>query len=127
MRKVLMVALMVFVFAGSVWADHWRQTSSLLPGTYMLIYIDHEQTTQMVAMQTYAELQGMLGALSFVSVGEALTITINEDYTTARMIEFLNAKPQTTDTQNPMIFKSEGEWWRQIPMPCKWTIGDIGT
>jgi hypothetical protein len=91
---------------------------------YMLIYISHEQTTQMTAMQAYTESQGRTGALNFVSVGEAITITIDERYTTERMVDFLNAEPQTTDTQSPMIFKSEGEWWRQIPLPCKWLKGD---
>jgi uncharacterized protein YccT (UPF0319 family) len=133
MKKLLIILLMCLAFTWGVIqcqearADHWRQTSSLLPGTYMLIYIDYTMTAQMAAMQAFAEMQGIEGTLSFVSVSEALTITINEEYTTEKMITFLNAEPQTTEDQKPMMFKSEGEWWRQIPMPCKWTKGDVGT
>ena len=91
----------------------------------MLIYINQTQTAQMVAMQAYTEAQGSVGALSFVSVNDALIINIDSEiYTTARMIDFLNADPQTTPDREPMIFKSEGDWWRQIPMPCKWLKGD---
>ena len=103
-------------------ADHWMQTDSLKPGTYMLIYENQTATAQMLSMQTYADLQGLSSTLNFVSVNEAVVITIDEQHTCKKLVEFLNADPVTVGA---VIFRQDKIGWHQIPSPFIWVEGDL--
>ena len=106
---IFVITAIVLVFGvSSAKADHWRATGSLLQGEYML---------------TYLIKPGDVDASGVAFLGGVL-IFDSAEFNTDRMATFLNSDPQTIEWQIPTLFKWEGEWWRQIPLPLKWTKGD---
>jgi len=106
---IFVITAIVLLFGvSSAKADHWRATGSLLQGEYML---------------TYLIAPGDVDTSGVAFVGAAL-IFDSAEFNTDRMAIFLNSDPPTIEWQIPTLFKWEGEWWRQIPLPLKWTKGD---
>ncbi len=130
MRKLLFVLLMCLALVWGIFmcqearADRWLQNSSLVPGTYMLVYDDAEGTAALLGLQTYSELRGLEATLKFQSVKEAVVITIDREFSTEKLLEFMNAEPVTV---GPILFKEDKIGWHQVPLPCQWVLGDMGT
>jgi len=122
MKKLLLAICLVFL-STTASADYWRQTSSLLPGTYMLTYFHQQSTTEMLALQEYAEAQGLPSTIKVQYLMETIVITIDAEFNTKKLVEYLNAEPQTT---GPVLFKQDKIGWAQILMPCELAAGDVG-
>ena len=107
-------------------ADHWEQNASLLPGTYMLVYINVEGTWQVEYYAAMAEAQGVDANLKIEYVIQGLVMTIGGDFNTEKMVEYLNNDPPTTKDHVPILFRMGAlDEWLQVPLPCKWIdVGD---
>lgn len=123
-KRIAITAIVLACFATAAHADHWRATSSLLPGTYMLVYMSMESTAAIHDMyDSFAE-QGVAPASNIVWTGYAVAFNFDETYNTPNLIEFMMAGPPTTPGHIPVLFKKDKIGWHQIEMPCKWTLGD---
>ena len=104
---IFAITAMVLVFGvSSVRADHWRPTGSLLPGEYMLTYL--------IMPLSEDDVSFVGGVIVFDST----------KFNTDAAAKYLNADPPTIEWQSPTLFKWEGDFWRQIPLPLKWLKGD---
>lgn len=132
-RKLLCITLMILALTWGILkcqearADHWRQDASLLPGTYMLAYFDKSGTDFLLGLQDYSTLHELESSIKLQYVIEAIVITINREYTTGKLVKFLNTEPETV---NPILFKKvelseTAVIWKQIPMPWKLVAGDV--
>ena len=121
MKKLLVICLLLI--ASTAWADHWRQTASLLPGTYMMIYDNPRTTAQMQFLQEYLRATGEdpFGADTIV---EGVIFVIGEEQKTEKLIRFMNVDPQTSPEKNPFLFKQVEGCWVKIDFPCVWVKGD---
>ena len=120
--SVAIIITLMMLFTTVVHADHWRQDASLIPGTYMVVYEHESATAQTFAMQEFAAEHGIESTILFQAVMEAIVITINKEYTTEKLVKFLNTDPLTV---GPILFTKDKVGWRQIPMPCKLVVGDV--
>ena len=106
-------------------ADHWEQNASLLPGTYMLVYINVEGSAQMDWYAEMARIQGVDSNIQIEYVLQGLVMTIGREFSTEKLVKYLNADPTTTKDQEPLLLRKDGKGWKQIPLPCKWIdVGD---
>ena len=121
---------MCLVFLSSVaYADHWKATSSLLPGTYMLTYMCVESTATVHQMYDYFGEQGIEPSTNIIYTGYSVVLGLNEKVNSDSLAAFMNAAPNTPPDLNPEFFKLETapdgqSWWIHIPLPLKWFKGD---
>jgi len=103
-------------------ADHWEQNASLLPGEYMLVFIDIQGTAQVEWYKAMAETQGVEPTIDLKCVLTGLIMVIDGEFDTEKFVTYLNAEPATTKDHEPIIFAypPAGDGWVQIPLPCKW-------
>lgn len=125
----LMCILLTWSVVKCARADYWRQTASLLPGTYMLVYTDVEATTQMLTLQNMAEINGVKDVVRFITVNNSITFAVDQEYNAAGFAKYLNTAPQTTDELKPVLFMRGVDafnkpYWVHVPLPCAWTKGD---
>jgi hypothetical protein len=102
-------------FCETARGDYWRQTASLLPGTYMVVYIDIPGTKE-IGDYRY-DLSNPIG----VVIGMIFKVT---PPTPSGLANFLNVYPETMDIQSPTLFKSDDGGWHQVDLPCRWTLGE---
>jgi len=123
-KRIVITAIVLACLVTSAYADHWRATSSLLPGTYMLVYKSIENSQMMQDLyDAYAE-QGVAPATNIFWTGYTVIFGFDETYNTTNLIEFMSAEPATTPENSPILFKKDKIGWHQIEMPCKWILGD---
>ena len=147
MKRVVTASMVLglLMFLALIWglytceearADHWRQTASLMSGTYMIIYIDMPSTDYLVAEQEYLTSQGKPPYTEVEAVMIGLKFRITDPEKQPRLKELLNIKPKVHPDQKPILLKKGVDYpdkaaiqdkigWYQIPLPCKWIEGEV--
>jgi hypothetical protein len=109
----------VFAFAGK-----WYQKSSLMPGTYLLIYHDNDGMANWEGFVDWAARHDKTPQIDVQMWLYGMKFKISKEYTTESLLKFLNNDPATTKDDNPVLFVEEEGGWRQIPLPCRWSTGN---
>jgi hypothetical protein len=105
-------------------ANHWNQNASLLSGTYLLIALDEQATSEILYMKEYALMQGIEPTMDIEYVMSGIVVRIdNKKHTTDNLLGYLNASPTTTPSHGPALFSKTEYGWRAIDLPCVW--GDV--
>lgn len=129
-RKLLLISIMILAFTAGIWhcqeaRAEWAPTGSLLPGTYLITYINIRATTQYQIMEALGEVEITL-PISDLRSGRRFEAT--KEVNSPLIAEFLNAEPETLPEHEPVLFMYLGDGkWKQIDLPCRWVgEGEVG-
>ena len=123
-KKIAATFIILTLLCTPVLADHWNQNASLIPRTYLLVYMVQAQTEQIHSMYEYFEMMGIERQTDFTWIGSSMLFDIGPIFTTEKLVEYLNTDPVTTHDPPPILFRLVDDVWLTIPMPCKWLRGD---
>ena len=139
MKRLFTVSMLmgILMFLALMWglytcqearADHWTQIATLLPGTYMLVGTDLEQSAQIQAVY-----QGLLSGgsdpadttMNFVHRGPMLVFVVTPgSWNASHLADFFEIEPQTAPDDKSYLFrKTDIGRWIQVDLPCKWVEG----
>ena len=112
---------LVLLFATPVMAEQWTQKSSLLPGEYMVVYLNRAQTSNLLYYQAMAAAQGTERIMEISQIMEGIVFTINKEFGTDGLCQYLNTDPLTHPETEPFLLQKVDDGWKPIDMPCRWS------
>ncbi len=129
---ILAAGLLAFP-ARDAQADYWRQTASLSPAKYMVVYEIPRATAGMnnfLGTWDYETLQASwLNGFNSIGASWRFTVLKGGDLVSIGLADWLNAGDKTSEGAKPVLFVKRqdplgGDFWIQIDLPCVWTKGD---